>query len=853
MNITLRKVLFFFALSLIPSVVLAQTERNQFDLSYYLPDIQYDSSIPTPAEILGHEVGQWHVSHDKLVYYMRALAEASDRITIKQTGVTYEDRPLLLLTITSTENHANLENIRKQHLSLTDAKASSKLNTSEMPAVLYQGFSIHGNESSGSNAALLTAYYLAAGQSQEVKDILNKTIILFDPSYNPDGLNRFASWANRYKSDVLMADPQNIEQNEVWPRGRTNHYGFDMNRDWLYVQLRESQARLKSFYMWRPNVLTDHHEMGSNSTFFFQPGHPMRVHPLTPAKNQKLTSDLAKFHASILDEDQQLYYTKDRFDDFYYGKGSTMPDINGSVGILFEQASARSHAIETQHGVLPFEQTVRNQFLTTLSTLRGVNQHRKELLDYQRQFFLDADKQAKRSGRKAYIIGDDRDPARLAEMVRILNTHQIKVYKPTGNQNISGRTYSPVQSIVVPHNQQQHRILKAIFDKRSTYKDSIFYDVSTFTLPDLLNLPYKTASVSRMGDLISDASMIGHSTENPSSSYAYIISPTDYYAPWALYKLLSNDIKVKVAQQPFSHKGKEYPYGTLLIPIGIQQINDVKIEKLIGEITAKGIMVEGIETGDTKGVSLGGNSFSTVNKPSIAMVVGDGVNSYDPGEMWFLLDQRQRIPITMIKKSMMSRVQLNRYNVLILPKGNYNGMNVDVVKTWLKADKNTLIAFGSANQWLIKNKLTHVKMVVSKSHDAKNIGYAGIGSWTGGQVTGGALVQTKIDVSHPLCYGLTRSYLPVFKRGNMVFEPAEVSYENPIMVSKKSLLSGYISEENQAKFSEKSLLQVSKIGRGQVISFTDNPNFRAFTWGTQKLFYNSLFYGPHISKASMVK
>ncbi|GAL74786.1 secreted protein containing N-terminal zinc-dependent carboxypeptidase related domain [Nonlabens ulvanivorans] len=236
-------------------------------LSYYLPNpsTTYNSEISTPQEVLGYVPGKWHVTHDKLTEYMRVLARESDRITLENRGTTYEGRPLLLLTITSPQNHANIEQIQADHIALSDG---SNASTANMPIVVYQGFSIHGNEPSGSNAALLLAYHLAAGQGAEMDELLNNTVILFDPSFNPDGLQRFAGWVNQHKNENINPDSYDREYSEAWPGGRTNHYWFDMNRDWLPVQLPESQARIETFHNWMPNILTDHHEMGTNATSF---------------------------------------------------------------------------------------------------------------------------------------------------------------------------------------------------------------------------------------------------------------------------------------------------------------------------------------------------------------------------------------------------------------------------------------------------------------------------------------------------------------------------------------------------------------------------------------------------------
>ena len=357
---------------------------QELDLNYYVPsDQNYNDKIPTPKDIIGHEVGEWHVTHDKLVEYMKVLAKSSDRITLEDRGKTFEGRPLLLLTITSPSNHSRINDIRQRHI---DGTNDSSLDVTSDPIIVYQGFSIHGNEPSGANAGLLAAYHLAASQAPETLQLLKDVVILFDPSFNPDGLQRFAYWANTNRNQNLTADPNDREYREVWPGGRTNHYWFDLNRDWLPGQLPESQARLKSFTKWLPNILTDHHEMGTNSSFFFQPGHPSRVNPLTPLMNQKLTEKISKFHIDAFDKIGSLYYSQENFDDFYYGKGSTYPDVNGSIGILFEQASSRGHIQESDNGVLTFPFTIRNQLTAAFSTLKAASSMRVELLNYFQNF-----------------------------------------------------------------------------------------------------------------------------------------------------------------------------------------------------------------------------------------------------------------------------------------------------------------------------------------------------------------------------------------------------------------------------------------------------------------------------------
>ncbi|MEM1220973.1 MAG: M14 family zinc carboxypeptidase, partial [Bacteroidota bacterium] len=368
----------------ISSFLIAQTPSPT--LEYYLPAETYDSNIPTPLDYLGFDLGKWHLTHDQLVGYFKVVAAASDRITYTEYGRSYEDRPLVYLTITSEKNHQNLPAIQQEHLDNLEPGGTVKSEYGR-PVVVYQGMTIHGNEPSGAHAAVALAYYLAASQTQATQDLLTESVILLDPCFNPDGFHRFSTWVNSNKGNNLVMDAQSRELNEPWPGGRTNHYWFDLNRDWLPVQHPESQGRIRAFHEWKPNVLTDHHEMGTNSTFFFQPGVPQRTNPLTPPMNQQLTEKIGRYHAKALDKVGSLYFTQERFDDYYYGKGSTYPDINGCIGILFEQASSRGHLQESVNGPVSFPFTIRNQFITTLSTLEASKALRIELLDYQRDFF----------------------------------------------------------------------------------------------------------------------------------------------------------------------------------------------------------------------------------------------------------------------------------------------------------------------------------------------------------------------------------------------------------------------------------------------------------------------------------
>ena len=815
----------------------------QTQLDYYLPNNQnYNPNIPTPTEVLGYEVGKWHVSHDKLSEYMRTLAAASDRIQIENRGKTYEDRPLFLLTITSENNHKKLDQIKIDHIALTEPEGEN-LDTSTMPAVVYQGFSIHGNEPSGANAGLLVAYHLAASQSDQVAELLENTVILFDPSFNPDGLQRFSQWANTHKAQNITPDSNDREYTEAWPRGRTNHYWFDMNRDWLPVQLNESKARIASFIDWLPNVLTDHHEMGTNETFFFQPGIQSRVNPLTPKKNQELTMAIGKFHEKALNKIGSLYYTEEDYDDFYYGKGSTYPDVNGSIGILFEQASSRGHAQETANGLLTFPFTIRNQFTAALSTLEAAQALRKDLLDYQRDFYNNARAEGLKNREKAIVFGNQKDASSSYRLAEVLMRHDIKVHRLNKNFQKDGKQYPQENSFIVPLTQKKQRLVQAIFSEQTTFKDSLFYDVSAWTLSHAFDVNMtKVRDLNTAGEELTQI-------ERPKvknveqAAYAYLFEGHGYLTPKAIYQLLDAGVRVKVGMQPFSLEGRSYDYGSIMIPVANQAISENKLFALMQEVaTATEINIHSVSTGLTRGIDLGSRNFETIKKPKVALLVGDGVRSYDAGEIWYLMDTQYDMPVTKLDVKSIKYRDISKYTHIVLP--SYNGGLLNDAKeklsAWIK-NGGHLIAYRDAVKWANKQELIEEEFR-EKELVAEDVSFVNQGKFKGAQAIGGAIFNSRIDRSHPINFGIEDDYLALFRNSKIFMEPEENSYDNPIQYTQDPILSGYISEEQLELLKGSVPFKVKSKGRGSILLMTDNTNFRAFWLGTQQLYANMLFY-----------
>ncbi|WP_225037254.1 M14 family zinc carboxypeptidase [Winogradskyella sp. SM1960] len=824
-------------------LILATTtlySQSQTELSYYLPqNAQLNPSIPTPSSVIGHNVGEWHITHDKLVEYMKALANASDRITLEDRGQTFEGRPLLLLTITSPENHRDLDAIQAAHIKATE---SNSANVENRPIVVYQGFSIHGNEPSGSNAALLAAYYLAAAEGAEIKDLLKNTVILFDPALNPDGLQRFAYWANTNKNINLNPDPNDREYSEVWPGARTNHYWFDMNRDWLPVQLPESRARIETYHKWLPNILTDHHEMGTNASFFFQPGIPSRTHPLTPQLNQDLTKGIATYHAKALDKIGSLYYSEESFDDFYYGKGSTFPDINGGIGILFEQASSRGHVQESENGLLTFPFTIKNQYTAAFSTLEAANAMRKDILEYQHNFFKNARKEASKQGKNAIVFGDEKDAAKTYHLAEILKRHQITFHDLKSDFSKDGKTYKKGYSYVVPKNQKNTRLIDAMFEKRTTFQDSLFYDISAWTFPLAFNLDYTETTTANAGNEVTNLTQHKGGVTSK-SEYAYLFEWHEYYSPKLLNAILKKGIRAKVAMKRFKANGTSYDYGTIMIPAKNQDLNTSEMYTFLNKLAQEShITITSVSTGLNEGMDLGSRNFSNLELPKVALLVGDGMTSYDAGEIWHLFDTRYDIVATKLDTKSFRRADLSRYNTIIMVNsyGGLNESNTKKLKSWL-ADGGTLVAYKNALKWLNSKKIMEIDFKKSKLI-AKNVSFEERRDFRGAQVIGGAIFEADLDRSHPINFGYKNDKLALFRNSTLFINEDKNSYNNPIQYTKNPLLSGYISDRNLDSISKTVPFKIGKVGRGNIIGFTDNTNFRAFWYGTNKLLMNAIFF-----------
>ena len=824
----------------------------------YLPDnVTYDPTIPTPESVLGSPVGEWHVRHDQLVQYMYALAEASPRVTLVETGRTHENRPLVLLAITSEENQQNLETIRQQHLARVD---SGELPGEDSPLVIWMGYSVHGNEPSGSNAALVVAYYLTAGQDQMVDDLLNNNVVLFDPSINPDGLSRFAQWANMHRGQNLVADPQHREHMEHWPSGRTNHYWFDLNRDWLLLTHPSSRARIAQYHAWRPHVLTDFHEMGTNATYFFQPGISSRRNPWTPEQNETLTAALGDFHAAALDAAGELYYTQESFDDFYYGKGSTYPDAWGSIGILFEQASSRGHLQDSIHGPLAFSDTIQNQVTTSLSTFKGALANKTALLSYQKAFKDETDALIKDDKTRGYLIGKSKDPARFAAMRDILERHQIAYQGIEEDVTVDEQKFLAGETIFVSVDQPGYRLIKSIFSTRTSFRDNTFYDVSNWNMPLAFNLPYAglTSSKARKLELVDyvESTSPAMSDEALNSAYALAFEWHDYNAPALLQALLAQGVKVKAAAKDFTAETTQgrlaFGPGTVVIPRGL---NGEAQEVVVELAKAHNIPLHAITSGLTsQGIDLGSRNMVSLDPINVLLVGGLGTSQYEVGEIWHYLDTRMGLSPTIIDLAHLGNRDLTKYTHIIMASGRYSSVPKkvsDTISKWVK-DGGTLIGQKTATQWFTQQEWLPTEFIdredIDDAFETEELVYGDRDALQAKKLVRGAVFETALDLTHPLGFGFTREQLPMFKTSNAIMQAPTKPFITPAKYTEAPLMAGYAAPEIEEMIGETAAIVALRVGNGRIIGFADNLNFRGYWYGTSRLLSNAIFFAPMIQE-----
>ena len=859
------------------NVASAQTgtiDVRAADADMFSPDIAFNEAIPTPAEFLGFELGHEPVRHHQLVDYIRHVAELSDRLTVETIGYSHERRPILFVVATSPGNHARIDEIRAQHVALTEPGSGQGVSD-DMPIVTWINYGVHGAEASGMDASLPFVYHLAAAQGDAIDRVLEESVVLVTAIFNPDGHSQRVAWLDAFGSKRHIADPGHIEHRYDWRFARTNHYFFDLNRQWLLLTQPEPRAWMRKWHEWRPNLTVDYHEMGGQNTYYFHPGVATRTNPLVPERAEELMAAQVRTSEDFLDSEGRLYYSGEGFDNFYIGKGSTFPLLNGGVGILYEAAATMGRELETHNGLRTYRENIRKQYRTSVASIEGAVNLRRPYLEYQRDFYASALDRANDSATRAWVVSAPGDPARLHFFADLLNYHRISTHRLARDIDAGGKRFSAADSLIVPVSQPQFRLIRSIFETLTEFEDSTFYDVSTWTLPPAFGLDYAALSGRAFRD-----NLVGSEYAPPMpvaaapdvSTYGYVFEWGPYHAPRALQRVLENGLLARVATRPINvattSADRNFPPGSIVVPLDRQERRPADIHAVMQTIAAEdGVAVHALTSGrSTTGsvdVNVGGPSVRPVETVNALLVIGDDVNLYDAGEIWHLLDYRMDMPITLRSRDSLGGIEWERYTHVIFPSGNYDGFEPEWagrLRTWV-AEGGTVIGMRGATPWLRASTIDWIdpeneeavaaaaaaaqeqqEQEDAEAADIERLAYRDKDDHEAQKVIGGAIFAADLDTSHPLGFGYADRSIFLHKNVEEPLEATDNPFGTVIAYTDDPVYSGFVSDENRDKLAGTAALIAERSGKGSVILFADNPNFRGYWYGTNKLFLNALFF-----------
>lgn len=845
---------------------LASVAAHADPIEYFqLDGVTYDTAIPAPEDVIGFGVGDRPVRHDQMVTYLSRLAALSDRISVETIGYTHEYRPIQFFVVTAPENHARIEDIRQAHLeNLAPGTAPS-----DGPAIIWLNYGVHGAESAGMDAAIPTLYHLAAAQGAEIERTLDDAVILITAIFNPDGHSRRVNHVETFGGEVPVTDPAN-EQHTIWTEARTNHYWFDLNRQWLLQTQPESQAWLEQWHRWKPQVSADFHEMFTEATFYFHPGEPLRRNPLIPETARELTQAIAEHHIRFLDSEARLYTSEEGFDNFYVGKGSTYPQVNGSLGILFEVGAARGGLIEAERGLVRHGENVRTHFRTSLTTIEGALSQRDDIAAYQRRFFAEALGAGQRDGNRAYVFAASGDPERFNLFVDLLDRHDITVHALRRDVEVDGQTFRAGEAALVRLDQPQYTMIRSMFDRVTTFEENIFYDVSGWTLPLAYDLDYaalgRTWSENLAGEILMPRAT--GSAPPARSQYGYVLRWSDYYAARSLYRLLDNDVRVRIATEavtiPVTGGPRQFGPGAIFVPLIGQDVSHDDIYRLVREAAeTDGVATFSVVSGSTPGNSpdLGDRSgFRSIERPQVLVLFDDGLAPYDAGEVWHLLDHRMRIPVTLRRKDEIGSLDWSRYTHLVIAGGGNAELSdsaAERIGQWIREDGGVIIA---SRQGALMAQEVFLDVAVDETGDdggsdpdetPDRRNYADLSVDDAEHIIGGAIFAGDLDPSHPIGFGYNDRFIALHRNMTETLEwPEDDPFAVVVQYAEEPLLSGYASARRQQEIGGTPAVVAQRVGSGAVVLFADNPNFRATFRGTERMFLNAIFYARLISAPS---
>jgi Zinc carboxypeptidase len=813
------------------------------------------ASLKSPDAFLPHPLGEQFTPHHLLTDYFEYLAaNATSTMRLERYGYTNEARPLQIAVFSSPENIARLEQIRLNNLRLA-GMVEGQPDLANPVAIVWLSMSVHGNEPSGSECSMALAYKLAEQSDPEVREWLKNTVVVVDPSVNPDGYDRYTHW-NRMSSNLLKTPhPDSREHREPWPGGRVNHYYFDLNRDWAWATQTETRQRLRQYHRWLPHVHPDIHEQGINNPYYFAPA-AEPVHEYVTPWQREFQTQIGKNNARYFDQNGWLYFTKEVFDLFYPSYGDTYPTFNGAIGMTYEQAgnSSAGRAIFTEtDDTLTLHDRIAHHLTSSLSTIEVSSQNATKLVESFRAYY--ATSATRPPGQyKTFVISSRNDPNKVNALCQLLDQHQIRYGRAgAGAGSVKAFDYAdgkektvPVQAndVVISAYQQKSVLLTVLFEPESRLSDSLTYDITAWSLPFAHGLE-AYALKERLEPKQPYAAYKAPEALLAAVPYAWCVRRSSLADAVFVADLLQKGVKIRYAAKSFSAGDQQYAAGAYLISRGDNRAHQADLDRLVKAAAAKAnVPLNAIFSGfvDT-GKDFGSDAFVLIKQPQVAVLYGEEVDENAYGQVWYFFERELGYPLTPIPADKLNNVRLRDFTTLIVPNGyfSFSESSQKVLEDWIRQGGRVIAVDGGVRGFAGKDGFS----LKRKEEAEKDTSYAPKTYLARerdhiSEQLPGAIVRAKADNTHPLAFGFPDYYYSL-KTNNDLYELPDNAV-NVVYLDQEYKSYGFIGTRLKPRLKKSPIASVQQMGRGQVVYFVDNPLFRSFWQQGKVLFANALFF-----------
>ncbi len=816
------------------------------------------AQLQSPDEFLGYELGERWTHHHRVLAYVTHVAEESDWVTIHHYGETYQGRELVYLVVTSPENHSNIDEIRLNNLRLTGLESGEP--TPNKKGIVWLSYNIHGNETSSSEAAMRTLHELVRPDNREPKEWLRNTVVIMDPMLNPDGRDRYTQWFHNMVGAEVNAAFDAREDHEPWPGGRSNHYMFDLNRDWAWQVQQESQMRYDIYKLWMPHVHVDYHEQSYTAPYYFAPA-AEPFHTSITDWQREFQTTIGENHIRYFDEEGWLYFTRQRFDLFYPSFGDTWPTFHGAIGMTYEQAghSLAGLAIETPEGdTLTLADRLLHHHVTGMSTVETASQHSERMIEEFRRHF-ERGMNNPDSQYKTFVVKGDNNPDKIYNLLSFLDRTNIQYGTAGSSRNRDGFNFTTGETgrvsiqpndILISAFQPQSQLVRVIFEPNPELVDSLTYDITSWEAHYRFGLEgYALERRENPQMNITAADFRSSSVTGPERPYAYVLRWNTMDDARFLAEITRKGVKSRFAEIPFTLNGESFAKGTLVITRSNNRALGSNFDQIVREAAethSRNLIASPTGFVGT-GADFGSSDVRFIEKPEVAVLLGEGTASLNAGEIWHFFDHQLRYPATMLHTTYLNRADLDNYNVLVLPSGSYNNIltdsAIDRISQWVRSG-GTLITFGSANR-IFSNRngfqLTQ-KMRTADEPDveSKLQPYAERQRRFVSNTTSGSTFRVHLDNTHPLAFGYGDIYFSL-KNSADAYDFLDNGW-NVGAVRTDAHMSGFAGAGAKEMLENSLVFGAQSLGSGDVVYLIDNPLFRGFWENGKLLFVNAVFF-----------